>query len=139
MAHPTNITTLPVWLPPADAARTLGIAERTLRLRASRGEIQRRRDGRQTLYRIDPQTTAAAHRGVPTAGAGPTLAGAGDVASIVALAERAIRAEIEAERLRAELDTMRRQAARAWAGWQVAKSTVDQLAAAIVSFQQDRT
>jgi hypothetical protein len=67
------------------------------------------------------------------------LAGAGDVASIVALAERAIRAEIEAERLRAELDTMRRQAARAWAGWQVAKATVDQLTAAIVSFQQDRT
>jgi hypothetical protein len=139
MAHPTNITTLPVWLPPADAARTLGIAERTLRLRASRGELQRRRDGRQTLYRIDPQTTAAAHRGVPTAAAGPTSAGAGDVASIVALAERAIRAEIEAERLRLELDTMRRQAARAWAGWQGAKATVDQLTAAIVSLRQART
>ena len=62
-----------------------------------------------------------------------------DVAAIAALAERAVRAEIEAERLRAELDTMRRQAARAWAGWQGAKATVDQLTAAIVSLRQART
>jgi hypothetical protein len=61
------------------------------------------------------------------------------LAHVAALAERAVRAEIEAERLRAELDTMRRQAARAWAGWQGAKATVDQLTAAIVSLRQART
>ncbi len=139
MAHPGNVTTLPVWLPPADAAIALGIAERTLRLRASRGELQRRRDGRQTLYRVEPQTTAAVDAGMPVAVANFTPAIGIDVAAIAALAERAIRAEIEAERLRGELATMRRQAARAWAGWQCSKSTVDQLTAAIVSFQQDRT
>jgi hypothetical protein len=45
-----------VWLPPADAAIALGIAERTLRLWASRGEIQRRQSGKESLYAVLPQS-----------------------------------------------------------------------------------
>jgi hypothetical protein len=40
------------WLSSADAARALGLSERTLRLRAEHGEILRRRNGKSVLYHV---------------------------------------------------------------------------------------
>jgi hypothetical protein len=129
-----NIIALPQWLPATEAARVLGIAERTLRLHAERGRVARRRDGRAVLYQVTPAT----HSGMPVADANITPATvatpathAGNtselVTALIGAVERATRAELENERLRAELATARKGWARAHAGWQVAAAALERV------------
>ena len=54
-----NVVALSRWLSPADAADALGISLRALQYRAGRGEIERRKQGRRTLYRVDGRTQPA--------------------------------------------------------------------------------
>lgn len=112
-----NIIALPQWLPATDAAKALGIAERTLRLRAERGQVARRRDGRAVLYQVTPAT----HSGMPVAVANvipatpatpATDAGNAPEASalvnaLVGAVERATRVELEHAAALAELERMR--------------------------------
>jgi hypothetical protein len=126
-----NIIALPQWLPATEAARVLGIAERTLRLHAERGRVARRRDGRSVLYQVTPAT----HSGMPVAVANVTVATpathAGNaselVTALIGAVERATRAELENERLRAELAIARKGWARAHAGWQVAAAALERV------------
>jgi hypothetical protein len=130
-----NIITLPQWLPATEAARVLGIAERTLRLHAERGRVARRRDGRAVLYQVTPATDS----GMPVAVANLTPATVATVATdtgnataelvtaLIGAVERATRAELELEQLRAELATARKGWARAHAGWQVATAALERL------------
>lgn len=115
----------------------LGIAERTLRLHAERGRVARRRDGRAVLYLVTPAT----HAGMPVAVANVTAATPATpatdtgnaselVAALIGAVERATRAELENERLRAELATAHKGWARAHAGWKVATAALDRLTSA---------
>lgn len=122
------------WIPATDAARLLGIAERTLRLRAERGQIERRRSGRHTLYRV-PTLPEIETAGLPAAtgtGADAALDAIGSHViaafnrAIGAAIDRAVAAELRAaraeallsadtataefEQVRAELDAERRRA-----------------------------
>jgi hypothetical protein len=129
-----NIIALPQWLPATEAARVLGIAERTLRLHAERGRVARRRDGRSVLYQVTPAT----HSGIPVAVANVTAATVATpathsgnaselVTALIGAVERATRAELENERLRAELAIARKGWARAHAGWQVAAAALERV------------
>jgi hypothetical protein len=143
-----NIIALPQWLPATEAARVLGIAERTLRLHAERGRVARRRDGRAVLYQVTPAT----HSGIPVAAivdvpampvipATDTGNASALVTALVDAVGRATRAELAADDARAELDrlridvdalrtelaTARRGWCRAHAGWQVARAALAKL------------
>ncbi len=110
-----NVVPLPRWLPAADAARALGIAERTLRHRAERGAVQRRRDGRAVLYLVTAAipaieaATPATETATETAIRQPaTVADTAAVAALVnalqAALERAARAELAQAATAAELE-----------------------------------
>lgn len=60
----TNVLTMPRWLSPKEAAKALGIAPRTLRKRGKNGLIERRREGRRMLYRVDKADTKKSDRKV---------------------------------------------------------------------------
>jgi hypothetical protein len=49
---------VPVWLSAAEACAELGVVPRTLRKYVARGIVERRREGRRSLYRIAPGTAA---------------------------------------------------------------------------------
>ena len=98
-----TLHTLPLWLPPSEAAAMLGISERGLRLRAERGDVQRRKQGRCVVYRVErapmPEAPAEATSGSATAVVPLTAGSAGSIAEVVAAlvsaVERATRAEAE--------------------------------------------
>ena len=113
----TKIVNLPQWLEPEAAAAALGISYRTLRDRAQRGEIARRRDGRCVLYRV---AIVAPDTGMPLATASVKVAKVAKVApdtgtaselvsALVAAVDRAARAEARVEALTAEADRLRGQ------------------------------
>jgi hypothetical protein len=124
-----NVVPFPRWLPAADAAQAFGIAERTLRHRAERGQVQRRRDGRAVVYLVNvatpattpaiaattPATVATTPATTPATGNPATVADTAAVAALVdALTnaiERAARAELELATVAAELDRVRAVAA----------------------------
>jgi len=123
-----NVVPFPRWLPAAAAAQAFGVAERTLRHRAERGHVQRRRDGRAVLYLVPattpatvattPATTPATVATTPATGNPATLAGSADATAVAALVEaftaaieRATRAELERDAVAAELDRVRSVAA----------------------------
>lgn len=54
-----------VWLAPADAARLLGLSVRALQKRAKAGKVERRRDGRRSLYRVSLADARAAGAELP--------------------------------------------------------------------------
>ena len=106
----TKIVNLPQWLEPEAAAAALGISYRTLRDRAQRGEIARRRDGRCVLYRV---AIVAPATGMPLATASVKVAKVAKVApdtgnaaelvsALVDAVDRAARAETRVEALTAE-------------------------------------
>ena len=98
-----TLHTLPLWLPPSEAAAMLGISERGLRLRAERGDVQRRKQGRGVVYRVErapmPEAPAEATAGSATAVVPLTAGSAGSIAAVVdalvSAVERATRAEAE--------------------------------------------
>ncbi len=110
MTTSPKIVSLPQWLEPAAAAAALGISGRTLRDRAQKGEIARRRDGRCVLYRVAivapdsgmPPATASV-RVATVAPAAPDSGTGGElVAALVAAVDRAARAEAKVDALTAE-------------------------------------
>lgn len=66
------------WLSPADAAERLGVSLRKLQYMAREGEVERKRDGRRSLYWIgtqaQPSASAAVAATAPTAAPRPSLA-----------------------------------------------------------------
>ena len=123
-------------LPGPAAADALGVSLRTLQRWAERGDIQRHQLGGRTLYRVEPVTTPAtipvtrttpehvvsrqvspvmspvvSHVVSPVAPLDDT--GGALVTALVAAVERATRAEIERDQLRAQLDDLRAQLDRA--------------------------
>lgn len=129
-----QVVHLDQWLPPKEAADALGISLRALQYRCEKGEIDRRREGRRTFYRIsaDARTRATDARKDEATGATDAAIGApthatraGDIARIleeqiaarVAAEKRAAVAEYRAEiaetdpevveALREELDQLR--------------------------------
>ena len=66
---------LPIWLSAEDACAELGVVSRTLRKYVARGIVERRREGRRSLYRIAPGTAAPRSaiplRPAPERGTGP--------------------------------------------------------------------
>lgn len=139
-----NVVRLPQWLPSADAARALGIAERTLRLHAERGQVVRRRDGRTVLYQVTPSADAGMPVAVANVGSAMPATSATDAGNTDALVsaleralERALRAELanastaaELANVRAELLAARKGWARAHAGWQVCRAALDRITGA---------
>jgi hypothetical protein len=112
-----KIVNLPQWLEPEAAAAALGISYRTLRDRAQRGEIARRRDGRCVLYRV---AIVAPDTGTPLAIANVKVAKVAKVApdtgtaaelvtALVSAVDRAARAEARVESLTAEAERLRAQ------------------------------
>lgn len=113
MTTPAPFATV-LHLPGPAAADALGVSLRTLQRRAERGDIQRHQLGGRTLYRVEPVTTPA----TPATPAPATVAPLDDtggalVTALVAAVERATRAEIERDQLRAQLDDLRAQLDRA--------------------------
>jgi hypothetical protein len=107
MTTSPKIVSLPQWLEPAAAAAALGISGRTLRDRAQKGEIARRRDGRCVLYRV---AIVAPDSGMPPATASVRVATVAPdsgtaselVSALVAAVDRAARAEAKVDALTAE-------------------------------------
>ena len=64
-----NVVSLPRWLNLPEAAKALGISKRTVRYRGQHGQLKRQKDGRRTLYWVDPMPAipATGHR-QPAAG-----------------------------------------------------------------------
>jgi hypothetical protein len=144
----TTTTQATLHLPGRAAAAELGVSLRTLQRLAERGEIERHTIGRRSLFTIEArhrrsdtrqpagegarQTPSAPRRTPPEARhATPPDATA---AALVILATRAAAAELEVERLRADLETTRaelatarREWSRSHAGWQVARAALDQV------------
>ena len=110
MTADPKIVSLPQWLDPAAAAAALGISGRTLRDRAAKGEIARRRDGRCVLYRVaivapdtgKPPATANVRVAKVATVAPDTGTGGELVAALVAAVDRAARAEARVDALTAE-------------------------------------
>lgn len=106
----TKIVNLPQWLDPEAAAAALGISGRTLRDRAHRGEIARRRSGRCVLYRIAivapesgmPLATASVRVATVARVAPDTGTASGLVSALVDAVDRAARAETRVDALTAE-------------------------------------
>ena len=115
-ASSSKVVQIPRWLPAAQAAQALGVAERTLRHRAAHGSIQRRRDGRQVLYlvtsAVTPATVTPNTRPATLAEPAAIAALAGELAAAL---ERAVRAELERDGARALVAQLEaeRDAARA--------------------------
>ena len=140
-----NVVAAPRWIPTAAAAAALGIAERTLRPRAAKGQIERRRDGAQTVYRVtaavDGNPATATTNGNPATERQPatrrrqpaTPAAAVDLAPLVAALVDAERraALVDAERRAAEL-----QAAQLRADLAAAVATLDQVRAAAADLER---
>ena len=127
-------------LPGPAAADALGVSLRTLQRWAERGDIQRHQLGGRTLYRVEPVTTPATipvtrttPEHVVSRQVSPVMSpvmspvvspvvspvaplddtGGALVTALVAAVERATRAEIERDQLRAQLDDLRAQLDRA--------------------------
>jgi len=107
MTTDTKIVTLPRWLAPDAAAAVLGISVRTLRHRAAKGQVTRRREGQAVLYQVKgaaildglPLAVAAA---TPTRTAMPNGNAAELVSALVDAVDRAARAETRVDALTAE-------------------------------------
>ncbi len=56
---PDNVVALSRWLSPSEAAEALGLSIRALQYRAKRGDIERRKEGRRTFYRVEGRTQSA--------------------------------------------------------------------------------
>ena len=56
---PDNVVALSRWLSPSEAAEALGLSIRALQYRAKRGDIERRKEGRRTFYRVEGRTQLA--------------------------------------------------------------------------------
>ncbi len=54
-----RVVSIPQWLPGPEAADALGVSLRTLQRLASRGDVERRQDGRTSSYRVTRATTRA--------------------------------------------------------------------------------
>jgi hypothetical protein len=131
MTTPSATATV-LHLPGPAAADALGVSLRTLQRWAERGDVQRHQLGGRTLYRVEPVATPApfpATRTTPEPVAtrpvshvmSPVVshvaplddAGGALVTALIAAVERATRAEIERDQLRAQLDDTRAQLDRA--------------------------
>lgn len=123
MTTPAPFATV-LHLPGPAAADALGVSLRTLQRWAERGDIQRHQLGGRTLYRVEPVTTPAtrttpepvvSRQVSPVASPVATRDDTGGalVSALVAAVERATRAEIERDQLRAQLDDVRAQLDRA--------------------------
>jgi excisionase family DNA binding protein len=110
MTTPAPFATV-LHLPGPAAADALGVSLRTLQRWAERGDIQRHQLGGRTLYRVEPVATPATP--APATVAPLDDAGGALVTALVAAVERATRAEIERDQLRAQLDDTRAQLDRA--------------------------
>jgi len=116
MTTDTKIVPIPQWLEPEAAAAVLGISVRTLRHRAAKGQVTRRRDGSTVLYQVKAAATAAMPNGKPLAIAAATPArtatpngNAELVTALVSAVDRAARAEARVEALTAEAERLRGQ------------------------------
>jgi hypothetical protein len=123
MTTPAAAATV-LHLPGPAAADALGVSLRTLQRWAERGDIQRHQLGGRTLYRVEPvatpatmPTTRTTPEPVATRPVSPVAplddATGALVTALVAAVERATRAEIERDQLRAQLDDVRAQLDRA--------------------------
>lgn len=114
MTTPAPFATV-LHLPGPAAADALGVSLRTLQRWAERGDIQRHQLGGRTLYRVEPVTTPATPATpAPSATVAPLDDTSGAlVTALVAAVERATRAEIERDQLRAMLDDTRAMLDRA--------------------------
>lgn len=114
MTTDTKIVPIPQWLEPEAAAAVLGISVRTLRHRAAKGQVTRRRDGSTVLYQVraaampngKPLAIAAA---TPTRTAMPNGNASELVNALVSAVDRAARAEARIDALTAEADRLRGQ------------------------------
>ena len=110
---------LPVWLSADDACAELGVVPRTLRKYVARGIVERRREGRRSLYRIakriEARGAAIPQRPVPERGPGPQSTGPQSSLELahrqvlelnVQLAEEVDDLNADNARLRAELEVM---------------------------------
>ena len=111
------IVHLPQWASPSEAAAAHGISERTLRLWAKQGRVQRQGGGRSVLYRLPSRGDAAPVAGMPLAAGDPVPAIAAtrtvnSAAEWRDMLDAAIAARVNAERraavaeYRAELATV---------------------------------
>ena len=123
MTTPAATATV-LHLPGPAAADALGVSLRTLQRWAERGDIQRHQLGGRTLYRVEPvatpatmPTTRTTPEPVATRPVSPVAplddANGALVTALVTAVERATRAEIERDQLRAQLDDVRAQLDRA--------------------------
>lgn len=102
-----SLASSPQWLTGAAAADALGVSLRTLQRMATRGEVERRSDGRRSLFRVSDalkratnDTTRQTTRATNDTTRATTVAShsAAELATLRALLDDAIAARVDAER-----------------------------------------